>query len=86
MPPKSAAKPEETKEYDVLLVVSCLGNERRNISLGKCNIEQAKTVMATVSSSFETIRKSHCLMLTGADGTTFFVNLDNVAFIEVHLG
>lgn len=78
---------EEVEEkYNVRVVISSLGNERRTINLGERSKEEAQSVIRTVDACFEVIRRSRALMLTGEDGIVVFANLDNVAFVEVHVG
>lgn len=85
--PTNQENPEvETKKVSIRLTISSLGNERRTINLGECNEEQVREVISTVNSAFGTVRSSQALMLTGFDGTVTFANLDNVAFVEVHVG
>jgi hypothetical protein len=76
---------EETQKYEVRVVVSSLGNERRNISFGEMDDDQLQKLIQTVSVAFHSIRTSHALMLTGSDGVVIFANLDNVAFVEVQI-
>jgi hypothetical protein len=42
-------------------------------------------LVQTVNNAFGTVRASHALLLTGSDGAVVFANLDNVAFVEVHI-
>lgn len=77
---------EEPKNYNVRVTISSLGNERRVINLGECAEEKVQEVIQIVQSAFGTVRASQALALTGADGIATFANLDNVAFVEVHIG
>lgn len=71
---------------NVRVTISSLGNERRVINFGECDDEQVGKIIQTVQSAFGTIRTSEALTLVGMDGVTTFANLDNVAFVEVHVG
>jgi len=82
------AKPEveEDKKYDVRVVISSLGSEKRTIRLGECSEEDIQKIVATVNAAFGTVRASQSLMLTDRDGIVVFANLDNIAFVEVNVG
>lgn len=71
---------------NVRVTISSLGNERRVINFGECDDEQVGKIIQTVQSALGTIRTSEALTLVGMDGVTTFANLDNVAFVEVHVG
>jgi hypothetical protein len=75
----------EDKKFRTQVTIGSLGNERRIIELGELDEKQFQEVIRTISSAFEVVRKSYALMLTGKDGVTTFANLDNVAFVEVHV-
>jgi hypothetical protein len=75
----------EDKKFRTQVTIGSLGNERRIIELGELDEKQFQEVIRTISSAFEIVRKSHALMLSGKDGVTTFANLDNVAFVEVHV-
>jgi hypothetical protein len=75
----------EDKRFRTQVTIGSLGNERRIIELGELDEKQFQEVIRTISSAFEIVRKSHALMLSGKDGVTTFANLDNVAFVEVHV-
>jgi hypothetical protein len=75
----------EDKRFRTQVTIGSLGNERRIIELGELDEKQFQEVIRTISSAFEVVRKSYALMLTGKDGVTTFANLDNVAFVEVHV-
>jgi len=74
------------EKYDVRVTISSLSNERRVINLGECDEEKVQEVIQIVQSAFGTVRASQALALTGSDGVATFANLDNVAFVEVHVG
>jgi hypothetical protein len=76
----------EEKKFHTRITISSLGSERRVINLGEVTQDRVQEVIRTVSAAFETVRKSQALMLTGNDGVATFANLDNVAFVEVHVG
>jgi hypothetical protein len=82
----SDSEETEEKKFRTRVTISSLGSERRTIELGEVTQDQVKEVIRTVSAAFETVRKSQALMLTGGDGVATFANLDNVAFVEVHVG
>jgi len=82
--PQDEDKPADPT-FRVSVAISSLGNESRVIKLGDCTQAEATEVIKTVSAAFETVRKSQALMLSGKDGTATFANLDNVAFVEVHI-
>jgi hypothetical protein len=75
----------EDKRFRTQVTIGSLGNERRIIELGELDEKQFQEVIRTISLAFEVVRKSYALMLTGKDGVTTFANLDNVAFVEVHV-
>lgn len=75
-----------SKKYHVRVTISSLGNERRVINLGECDEEKVQEVIQIVQSAFGTVRVSQALALTGSDGVATFANLDNIAFVEVHVG
>jgi hypothetical protein len=83
--PDEDAEEVKDKKFRTQVTIGSLGNERRIIELGELDQEQFQEVIRTVSSAFEVVRKSHALMLSGKDGVTTFANLDNVAFVEVHV-
>lgn len=76
----------EVKTYDVRVTISSLGNERRVVKFDDCDEDKVREIVRTINSAFEVIRKSQALTLVGTDGVSVFANLDNVAFIEVHVG
>lgn len=84
--PEEKSEKKEDKKYNTRVTISSLGNERRVINLGECNEEEIQEVIKTVQTAFATVRVGQALMLTGADGVATFANLDNIAFVEVHVG
>lgn len=81
-------KEEEEKEpqkRNVQIVVSSLGNERRAVHYRDLTDEQIKEVVRTIEVSFGALRSNDSLLLTGSDGLIVFINLENVAFIEVRV-
>jgi hypothetical protein len=83
--PDEDAEEVKDKRFRTQVTIGSLGNERRIIELGELDEKQFQEVIRTISSAFEVVRKSYALMLTGKDGVTTFANLDNVAFVEVHV-
>lgn len=81
--PDEETSPE--KKFDVRVVISSLGNERRTISMGLCSEDKVKEIMASIDAAWGVVRVSQALRLTGVDGVMVFANLDNVAFIEVQV-
>lgn len=81
-----ADEPIEVKKVNVRVTISSLGNERRVINFGECDEEQVEKIIQTVQSAFNKIRSNEALTLVGMDGLTTFANLDNIAFVEVHIG
>lgn len=71
--------------HDVRVVISSLGSERRTIKFDGMEDEKVQSLIQTVNSAFGTVRISKALLLTGSDGVVVFANLDNVAFVEVHV-
>lgn len=80
------ADEEEVKKFNVRLIISSMANERRTINMGECDEDTCKDIVSTVNTAFGVIRASQALMLTGSDGVVVFANLDNIAFVEVHIG
>lgn len=79
-------EPVETKKYNVQVIVSSLGNERRTISFNDVEQDQVKTIIQTAEAAFATLRTNESLLLTGSDGQIVLVNTKNVVFIEVRVG
>ena len=75
----------ETETYDVRVIISSLGSERRNIQFKDMTKDQSQELIQTVNSAFDTVRRGSSLLLTGSDGIVVFANLDNVVFIEVQI-
>jgi len=84
-PDTTATQMESEKKFRVRVTISSLSNERRVINLGECSEEQLQSIVGTVQSAFGTIRSSQALTLTGSDGVATFANIDNIAFVEVHV-
>ena len=76
---------DEVETLRVSVVISSLGNERRTISLGELDKEAIGKLIGAIDATFGTVRSS-ALMLTDANGTVVFANLDNTAFVEVQIG
>ena len=76
---------EEEKKHDAHVTVSSLGNERRTVVFRELTREQSQEIIKTIQLSFETLRSTDSLLLTGSDGQIVFVNLKNVVFIEVRI-
>lgn len=77
---------DEVETLRVSVVISSLGNERRTISLGELDKEAIGKLIGAIDATFGTVRSSGALMLTDANGTVVFANLDNTAFVEVQIG
>ena len=83
--PEEDDEPVQLKKHEVRVIISSLGNERRNINFGEMDDDGIQRLIQTVSNSFATVRAGHALFLTGSDGVVVFANLDNVAFVEVQI-
>ena len=81
--PEPKTDPEE--KHDVRVIVSSLGNERRNVLFKDQNTEEAQKIVGIVSAAFGTIRTNEALLLTGSDGQILFAHLSNVVFVEVQV-
>lgn len=81
MPESESSSPT----HEVRIIVSSLGNERRTVVFQDQTTEEAQRIVNTINASFGTIRTNEALLLTGSDGQAVFVNLSNVAFIEVQV-
>jgi hypothetical protein len=77
---------EEEQKFDVRVVISSLGNERRIITFNGLTKEQCAKLVSDTHSAFDTVRKNSSLLLSGSDGEIVIANLDNVSFVEVHVG
>lgn len=77
---------EDVPTYRVRVIISSLGNERRTVELGECTKEKIEEIVLNAQRSFDTVRASQVLMLTGTDGAFVMANLDNIVFVEVHVG
>lgn len=77
--------PVELKKHNVRVIIASLGNERRTINFGEMDEDRVQEIIQAINNSFGTIRQSNALLLTGSDGVVIFANLDNVAFVEVHV-
>ena len=86
MSDEEGATPTPTPTHDVRIVISSLGNERRTINMNKLDDEAIQKLIQTIKNAFGTVRASSSLLLTGSDGVVTFANLDNVVFVEVHIG
>lgn len=75
----------EPVKHNVRVIVSSLGSERRNIVFKDMDEKRIQDLIQTVNNAFGVIRQSDALLLTGSDGQIVFANLDNVAFVEVHI-
>lgn len=82
---KPMSESTEEKKYNVRLVVSCLGNERRTINFQELSKEETQKMVETVTAAFDYVRTSTALFLTGSDGQMTWVNLENVVIIEVQV-
>ncbi|HEY0771761.1 MAG TPA: hypothetical protein VGD31_15655 [Sphingobacteriaceae bacterium] len=76
---------DEETTHNVQVTISSLGNERRTIRFDSMTDEKIKVLIEEVRLSFGTVRVSNALLLSGSDGVVVFANLDNVAFVEVHI-
>jgi len=76
---------DEEKKFDVRVVISSLGNERRVIAFNELTQEQSGKLINDTHSAFDTVRKSSALLLSGSDSQIVIVNLDNVLFVEVQV-
>lgn len=76
---------DEETTHNVQVTISSLGNERRTIRFDSMTDEKIKALIEEVRLSFGTVRVSNALLLSGSDGVVVFANLDNVAFVEVHI-
>jgi hypothetical protein len=76
---------EEEKKFDVRVVISSLGNERRVIAFTGFTKEQCGKLVSDTHSAFDTVRKNSSLLLSGSDGQIVIANLDNATFIEVQV-
>lgn len=76
---------EEITTHNVQVTISSLGNERRTIIFDSMTDEKIKGLIEEVRLSFGTVRVSNALLLSGSNGVVVFANLDNVAFVEVHI-
>lgn len=76
---------DEETTHKVQVTISSLGNERRTIRFDSMTDEKIKALIEEVRLSFGTVRVSNALLLSGSDGVVVFANLDNVAFVEVHI-
>lgn len=76
----------ELEKFRVSITISALGNERRVIPLGEHTQEGIQGIVRSIDGAFATVRGSHALTLTDSNGVVVFANLDNVAFVEVHVG
>lgn len=76
---------EEETKYQVRVTISSLGNESRSIKFGEMTDAEIQKLVQTVNTAFHTVRMSQSLQLVGSDGVVVFANLDNVAFVEVHI-
>ena len=74
------------EKHNVRVTISSLGNERRVVNFGECDDEQLDKIVQAVQSAFNVIRSSEALTLVGTDGISVFANLNNVVFVEVHIG
>jgi site-specific recombinase XerD len=79
------AESEEEKKYTAKVIVSSLGNERRTILFNEMAKEEIQKLIQTVTASFDYVRTNTALFLTGSDGQMIWVNLENVALIEVQV-
>ena len=77
---------EQAQVQDVRVVLSSLGNERRTIKFDNMSDEKIQNLIQTMNNAFGTVRTGSSLLITGSDGVVILANLDNVAFIEVHIG
>lgn len=77
---------DDPQKSPVRVTISSMGNERRTINLGELDEDQIKNTLSLIDSAFQTIRTSQSLMLSGGDGLITFANLDNISFVEVHVG
>ena len=80
---------EESKDdetFDVRIVISSLGNERRTVDFEKVTKDGLKALLQEIDNAFNVIRANHSLLLTGANGEIVYANLDNVVFVEVNVG
>jgi hypothetical protein len=80
-----AENEEENDKFRVSVTISALGNERRTIPLGERTQEEIQSIIRVIDAAFATVRASHALTLTDSNGVVVFANLDNVAFVEVHV-
>lgn len=80
-----AENEEEAEKFRVSVTISALGNERRVIPIGERTQEEIQGVVKTIDAGFATVRGSRALTLTDSNGVVVFANLDNVAFVEVHV-
>ena len=76
----------DLEKFRVSVTISALSNERRVIPLGERSEEEVQGIVRTIDLAFATVRPSHALTLTDSNGVVVFANLDNVAFVEVHVG
>lgn len=76
---------ESEQKHNVRVTISSLSNERRTINFSEMDDDGVQQLVQTVNNAFGTVRASHALLLTGSDGAVVFANLDNVAFVEVHI-
>lgn len=78
--------PVAVQKFRTSITISSLGNERRVIQLGENDQDTIRGIIHSIDAAFGTVRNSQALTFTDSSGAVIFANLDNVAFVEVHVG